>query len=198
MLSYNGSTALVVVDMQNDFAHPKGSLYVRGGEGILGRVNAEIARALAGGAAVAYSQDWHPQETTHFQTQGGIWPVHCVGETWGAAFVDGLALAEGALHVRKGTGGEDGYSSFSVRHPESGVRWATELEAFLKQREIREVVIMGLATDYCVKETALDALRLGFSVAVLGEAVRAVNLAVGDGERALAEVVAAGGRVMGG
>jgi len=193
MTSYDERTALIVTDVQNDFADPNGSLYVKGGEAILGFVNGEIARAREGGALVVYTQDWHPPSTPHFAKDGGVWPVHCVMETWGADFFPGLSV-EGPV-VRKGTGGEDGYSAFSVRDPESGERDATQLEGLLRERNIERVVIVGLATDYCVKETALDAVRLGFETVVLDEGARAVDLQPGDGERALQEVRAAGAKV---
>jgi nicotinamidase/pyrazinamidase len=193
---YDARTALIIVDVQNDFADAGGSLYVRGGESVVPRINAEVEAAAAAGALIACSQDWHPPSTPHFQKDGGVWPVHCLAESWGAAFHPGLRLPEDVRVIRKGTGGEDGYSAFSVRDPRSGASRDTELGAWLRQHAIERVVIAGLATDYCVKETALDALRLGLQVEVLGDAVKAVDLQPGDGERALAAVVAAGGRVL--
>jgi nicotinamidase/pyrazinamidase len=190
---YDVRTALLVVDVQNDFADPSGSLYVREGERMVEPANQEIGRALAGGASVVYTQDWHPERTPHFQTDGGIWPVHCVQETWGAAFHPDLRVV-GEV-IRKGTGGEDGYSGFSVRDPVSGERNATRLGSVLEERGIERVVLAGLATDYCVKETALDAMRLGFETTVLARAVRAVDLSPGDGDRAMEEIRRAGGHV---
>jgi len=193
-VEYDGHTALIVVDVQNDFADPKGSLYVRGGEQVLAVANREIAAARAAGAFVAFSQDWHPESTPHFQKDGGVWPVHCVRDSWGAAFVPGLDVA-GAEVIQKGTGGEDGYSAFTVRDPTSGEPQATRLGSLLKVHAVERVVIIGLATDYCVKDTALDALRLGYPITVLAGAVRAVDLQRGDGDRALDAVRAAGGTV---
>ena len=190
MTHYDGLTALVVVDMQNDFAAPDGSLSVRGGVDVLEVVNAQVAVARRAGALCVYTLDWHPPDTPHFAKDGGPWPVHCVAGTWGAALVDGLAV-EGP-QVRKGTGGEDGYSGFSVRDPVSGTRSPTELEQLLRAHGARRVVIVGLATDYCVKETALDAVRLGFEAVVLREGVRAVDVEPGDGDAALASMAAAG------
>jgi nicotinamidase/pyrazinamidase len=190
MPAYDASSALLVVDVQNDFADPKGSLYVRGGEEILERANAEIHAASDAGALVVYTQDWHPPSTPHFQKDGGIWPVHCVRETWGAQFVPGLRV-QGPV-IRKGTGGEDGYSGFSVRDPESGERSATELEKELRSHGTRRVVIAGLATDYCVVETVVDAKHLGFETAVLRDAIRAVNLKPDDGDRAIDRMREAG------
>lgn len=193
LVDYDDKTALIVVDVQNDFADPSGSLYVSGGEEVVGVVNREIDRAVASGAAVVYTQDWHPESTPHFEKDGGIWPVHCVQETWGAALHPELKV-QGDV-VRKGTGGEDGYSGFAVRDPQSGEEHQTRLEAVLRERGIERVVVVGLATDYCVKETALDAAAKGFSTTVLKDAVRSVDLRPGDGRRALEVVEAAGGRV---
>jgi nicotinamidase/pyrazinamidase len=193
MVDHDRSTALVVVDVQNDFADPKGSLYVGEGERVVPLVNREIQRGLVAGALVAYTQDWHPPETAHFQSGGGVWPEHCVQHTWGAQLHPNLRVA-GEV-VRKGQGGEDGYSDFTVRDPGTGQEAATPLEGLLRRRGIGRVVVVGLATDYCVKETALDAVRLGFDTVVLGGLVRAVDLQPGDGERALAAMRAAGARV---
>jgi nicotinamidase/pyrazinamidase len=195
MVRFDAGTALLVVDVQNDFADPKGALYVAGGETVLPLVNAMLADAVAAGAAVVYSRDWHPASTPHFQKFGGVWPVHCVGGSWGAEFHPRLHLVDGAEHVLKGAGGEDGYSAFSVRDPASGATSATQLEAILRARGIERLVVVGLATDYCVRETALDALRLGFDTTVVRAAVAAVDLERGDGERALEAIVAAGGHV---
>jgi nicotinamidase/pyrazinamidase len=189
-------SALVVVDVQNDFGHPKGSLYVRGAGEILPVVNGLVAEAERAGAVVAYTKDWHPAETPHFAKFGGTWPVHCARGTWGAELVEGLSLANAAVVVHKGTGGEDGYSGFTVRDPVTGAERKTGLEAILRRLGVHRVVAVGLATDYCVRATALDALAAGFETTVVRDAVRAVDLTPGDGERALAEVAAAGGTVV--
>lgn len=193
MARYDERTALVVVDVQNDFAHPSGSLYVRGGEEVVPLIDREIEAALAAGALVVYTQDWHPPSTPHFQKDGGIWPVHCVQDTWGAAFHPDLRV-EGPV-VRKGADGRDGYSGFSVRDPRSGETEATELERILRERGVERLVVCGLATDYCVLETVLDARRLGFPTTVLREAIRAVDLQPGDGERALERMREAGAEI---
>jgi nicotinamidase/pyrazinamidase len=190
MPGYDASTALVVVDLQNDFADPAGSLAVAGGSEIVPKVNAEIERARAAGALVVYTQDWHPEHTPHFAADGGIWPAHGVRETWGAQLHPELHVA-GPV-VRKGSSGEDGYSGFTMRHPASGETRPTELDELLRQRGIRAVRICGLATDYCVKATALDAASLGYRTTVLTDAVAAVDLVPGDGDRALEELEAAG------
>ena len=192
MPGYDERTALVVVDLQNDFADPAGGLSVAGGDAIVPLVNGEIASARAAGGLVVYTQDWHPESTPHFAKDGGIWPVHCVGGTWGAELHPAFELSADASRVRKGTNGEDGYSGFTMRDPTSGEEVSTELEALLRDRGVERVVVCGLATDYCVKATALDSARLGFETVLLGDAVAAVNLEAGDGDRALDEMRAAG------
>jgi len=187
---YGPHVVLVVVDVQNDFADPAGSLYVNGGSEIVATVNAEVESAIGAGATVVYTQDWHPSHTPHFAQDGGIWPVHCVADTWGAALHKDL-LVRGPI-IRKGTQGEDGYSGFSMRNPTGGETIPTELGPTLARELATRIVVCGLATDYCVKATALDGIRLGYETTVLVDAVRAVNLTQDDGERALDELVAAG------
>ncbi|HYM84219.1 MAG TPA: isochorismatase family protein, partial [Candidatus Dormibacteraeota bacterium] len=183
-------TALIIVDVQNDFADPAGSLAVRDGAAVVPVLEAEIAAARAASSTVVYTQDWHPAHTPHFAQDGGIWPVHCVEETWGAALHRALTV-DGPV-IRKGAHGEDGYSGFTMRDPATGETVPTELEGMLRQRAVTRVVIGGLATDYCVRSTALDAVRLGFRTVVLTAAVRAVDLEAGDGDRALTELAGAG------
>jgi nicotinamidase/pyrazinamidase len=193
MVGYDAATALIVVDVQNDFADPRGSLSVREGDAVVPVANAAVEHARAAGALIVYTQDWHPQTTSHFAKDGGIWPVHCVQGTWGAAFHPDLRV-EGPT-VRKGADGRDGYSGFSVRDPDSGDVSVTELGALLAERGVRRVVVAGLATDYCVVETVLDARRLGLDVVVLAEGVRAVDLEPGDGDRALERMRDAGATI---
>ena len=193
---FDPGTALLVVDVQNDFADPNGSLSVRGAEDILPVVNAAARAAASAGGFVAYTQDWHPPSTPHFAKDGGIWPVHCVARTWGAEFHPDLRVV--GPSVLKGSNGEDGYSAFTMRDPETGETISTELERMLRERSIERVVIGGLATDYCVKATGLDAVRLGFETTVLADAIAAVDLEPGDGDRALAELEAAGVTIVGG
>jgi nicotinamidase/pyrazinamidase len=185
MIRYSEHTALIVVDCQNDFADAKGSLYVRGGEDVVASVNAEIVRALASGSGVFYTQDWHPATTPHFQKDGGIWPVHCVADTWGAEFHPRLIVA--GPTIRKGTNGEDGYSGFKMRDPVTGQTTATELGNMVS--EYRHVVVTGLALDYCVKATALDAAQMELDTLVLLQATAAVNLSPDDGAKAVEELV---------
>jgi len=189
-VSYDPQTALIVVDVQNDFASPDGSLYVSGGEEVAPLINRASEQARASGGRVIYTADWHPDSTPHFAKDGGIWPVHCVGDTWGAEFH--LDLVVDGPVVRKGVNGEDGYSGFTTRDPVTLGTVPTELPKLLADAGITKLVVAGLATDYCVKSTVLDALEQGFPAWLLAEAIRAVDLEEGDGDRALAEVVAAG------
>ena len=192
---YGPEVGLVIVDVQNDFADPAGSLYVNGGSEVVPLVNAEVAQALKAGAVIVYTQDWHPAHTPHFAADGGLWPAHCVQGTWGAQLHPELAV-RGPI-VRKGAHGEDGYSGFSMREPDGGPPIPTELDGTLSRGGVQRIVVCGLATDYCVLATALDGVRLGYEVAVLADAVRAVDLARGDGQRALDELAAAGVVVVG-
>lgn len=193
MADYDARTALIVVDVQNDFADPAGSLSVTGAEAVVARTNEEIARAREAGSPVFYTQDWHPAHTPHFEQDGGIWPVHCVQDSWGAAFHPALHV-DGEV-IRKGANGEDGYSAFTMRDPQSGEEVPTVLHGQLAERGIERVAIVGLATDYCVKETALDARRLGFETVVIRDAIAAVDLEDGDGAAALGAMAAAGAQL---
>lgn len=192
-LNYDRETALVVVDVQNDFADPNGGIYVAGGDEVVPVINAEIAQARSSGARVVYTADWHPETTPHFAKDGGTWPVHCVGDTWGASFHPNL-IVDGPV-VRKGTGGEDGYSGFSMKDPETEEVSETGLRDQLGRWGIKRIVVCGLATDYCVKATALDGAQFGFDVILLQGAIRAVDLETGDGDRAIEEMKEAGCRL---
>jgi len=192
-MNHDEKTALIVVDVQNDFADARGSLYVAEGETVVPVVNRAVKGARAAGALVVYTQDWHPESTPHFEKDGGIWPVHCVMGTWGAEFHPDL-LVEGEV-VRKGASGHDGYSGFTERHPSTSEELPTPLVDMLRGRGVERVAIAGLATDYCVKETAIDSLDHGFDTTVLADGVRGVNLEAGDDERALDAVRAAGGSI---
>ncbi len=187
-MTFAPESALIVVDMQNDFAHPDGSLYVEGADAVIAAVNAQIVRALAADSIVVYTRDWHPESTPHFEKDGGIWPVHCVAGTWGAAYHDRVLVA--GPEIRKGGNGEDGYSGFSMRDPVSGEEASTGLSEALG--DAQSVVVTGLALDYCVKETALDARRHSLDVLLPLGATAAVNLAEGDGDAALRELETAG------
>jgi nicotinamidase/pyrazinamidase len=189
-VSYDARTALVVVDVQNDFADPAGALAVPGAALVISAVNTEVAAASAAGSTIVYTQDWHPPRTPHFVTDGGPWPVHCVHDTWGAELHPGLVVAGEA--VRKGTGGEDGYSGFTMRDPTNGAEASTGLDELLRDRHVERVVVVGLALDYCVKATALDAVAHGYECVVPRAATAAVEVNAGDGAAAMAELVVAG------
>ena len=184
--------ALIVVDVQNDFVDPAGNLHVQDAPSVVPYINAMIAEARTEGRLIVYTQDWHPEVTPHFAKDGGIWPVHCVAETWGSQFYRELDVADAPQIVKKGTGGEDGYSGFSMRDPESGRESDTTMEALLRCHCIDEVDVVGIATDYCVKETALDARRRGFATAVYRNCMKGVDLQSGDSEAAINSMIAAG------
>jgi nicotinamidase/pyrazinamidase len=181
--------ALLVVDLQNDFC-PGGALGVAGGDAVVPVLN-DYARAFAdAGAPVLASRDWHPTRTRHFRAWGGPWPPHCVQGTRGAEFHPGLALPPSARVFSKGMDPEsDAYSAFQAEGEDG-----TPLPEALRRLGVRRLFVGGLATDYCVKATALDARRAGLDVVLLEDAVRAVDVAPGDGERALDEMQAAGVR----
>ena len=120
MQRYRPGTALIVVDVQNDFADPAGGLSVAGGEAVIPAIDREIEMAVTNGAIVVATQDWHPASTPHFAKDGGIWPVHCVADSWGAQLHPDLALPDDTPRVRKGANGEDGYSGFTMRDTVSG------------------------------------------------------------------------------
>lgn len=181
--------ALVVVDVQNDFC-PGGSLAVPDGDQVVPVLNRYAERFGEAGVPVFASRDWHPAKTKHFQAYGGVWPPHCVQGTRGAEFHPGLEMPEGTVVVSKGMDPEqDAYSAFQAEDGH-GTLFARALSAC----GVRRLWVGGLATDYCVKATVLDALREGFEVRVLADAIRAVDLQQGDGERAIAEMRGAGAR----
>jgi nicotinamidase/pyrazinamidase len=175
--------ALLIIDFQNDFT-PGGALPVEHGDEIAPRLG-ELAADPRFDVVVA-TRDWHPPDHGSFKEQGGIWPVHCVQGTAGAELHPSLDRSRIDLVVDKGQDrNTEGYSGFE----------ATGLETLLRDRGVDRVTIGGLATDYCVKNTALDALRFGFDVTVDRAAVRGVEVEPGDSERALGEMLAAGATV---
>jgi len=176
--------ALVVIDVQNDFADQKGGLYVPGGEQVVPAIN----KMMPHFDHVVYTQDWHPLVTPHFQKDGGIWPVHCVQDTWGAKLHPDLLIKGPSF--RKGHEG-DGYSGFHTRENDDSIT-PTGLHKYLQDQGVDRVTVCGLATDYCVKATAIDAAHHGYHVVVPRHAVRAVNLNPGDGDQALREMKDAG------
>jgi nicotinamidase/pyrazinamidase len=173
--------ALVIVDFQNDFTPPDGALAVPDGDAIAGRLN-ELASSGDFDLVVA-TRDWHPPDHGSCAERGGPWPVHCVRDTPGALLHPALDASLVEATIDKGQdAGTEGYSGFED----------TRLEELLRERGIDQVTVVGLATDYCVKNTALDALRAGFQVTVDTTAVRGVDVAPGDSERALDELREAG------
>jgi nicotinamidase/pyrazinamidase len=181
----SGRRALIVVDVQNDFC-PGGSLAVERGDEVVAPLNRLIAEFLERGEPVYKSRDWHPAQTRHFAAYGGTWPVHCVQNTRGAEFHRDLLDDPRIQIISKGTGDEDQYSAFD----------GTNLAELLSEKGVTEVYVGGLATDYCVKNTVLDALREGFKVKALTEAMRAVNLQPGDDVRAVEEMRRAGAEII--
>jgi nicotinamidase/pyrazinamidase len=175
--------ALVIVDYQNDF-NPGGALAVTGGDEIADRINGLAADDRF--ELVVATRDWHPPQHSSFAEQGGPWPVHCVAGTPGAELHPALDRGSVDVIVDKGSDpATEGYSGFD----------GTDLASLLRERHIDHVTIVGLATDYCVKNTALDALREGFPVTVDSTAVRGVDVQPGDSERALEELRAAGASI---
>jgi nicotinamidase/pyrazinamidase len=178
------SHALIVVDYQNDFADPGGALSVPEGDTIAGRIN-DLAHSGTYDLVVA-TRDWHPSNHGSFAEQGGPWPVHCVQDTPGAQLHPALDAAAVDVIVDKGQDpATEGYSGFD----------GTRLGDLLRERGVSEVTVVGLATDYCVKQTAIEALQEGFTVIVDTTAVRGVEVQPGDSERAIAEMRAAGANV---
>jgi nicotinamidase/pyrazinamidase len=179
--------ALIVVDVQNDFC-PGGSLAVAHGEEVVAPLNKLMREFLDRGEPVFKTRDWHPEKTKHFQMYGGTWPVHCVQNTKGAEFHPDLLDDPRVTVVSKGFDeSADGYSGFD----------GTRLAETLREENVEEVWIGGLATDYCVKETVLDARRHGFKVKALADAMRPVHLNPADGEKAVTEMSAAGAEIVG-
>jgi nicotinamidase/pyrazinamidase len=175
--------ALVVVDIQNDFC-PGGALAVPGGDAVIPRVNRTIALFGRRGLPVVFTRDWHPRHTKHFKEFGGAWPPHCIQGTKGARFHPDLQVPKGALVLSKGMDPEvDSYSGFQA-FTENG----RDLESTLRELAVDELFVCGLATDYCVRATALDGLRRGFNVRILRDAIRGVDAKSGDSEVAMKEM----------
>src|SRR5262245_30054404 len=183
-------SALLVVDVQNDFC-PGGALAVPRGDRVVLALNRYITSALHDGAPIYASRDWHPPITTHFVSQGGPWPPHCVRDTRGAEFHPNLALPSQTIVITKGESTDKpGYSAFEGRTPEG-----QPLLADLQLRQITHLYVGGLATDYCVKHSVLDARAAGLQVTVLEDAIAGVDLQPGDSTTAIAEMQKAGARV---
>lgn len=174
--------ALLVVDIQNDFC-PGGSLAVKDGNAVVEPTNRLIESFTGAGLPIIFTRDWHPVRHSSFTEFGGIWPAHCVTDTYGAAFHDDLLIPGNSIIVSKADKTDrDAYSGFE----------GTKLDAKLKNLNVDEVIVAGLATDYCVKNTVLDALKLGYRTIISEECMRAVNVNPEDGANAVEEMVAAG------
>ncbi len=182
-------SALLIVDVQNDFC-PGGTLGIAGGDDIIPLINQYIELFQQQRLPIIASRDWHPQVTKHFKEFGGVWPVHCIQGSTGAMFHAGLHLPPDTLVFSKGMDPEK--DDYSALHAWS--KAGTPLPTFLTSEGIKHIYICGLATDYCVRQTALEGLRQQFAVTVLVDAVRGVDLEPGDSEHALAEMLAAGSR----
>lgn len=179
--------ALVVVDVQNDFC-PGGSLAVAHGDEVVAPLNKLMREFLDRGEPVYKTRDWHPEKTKHFAAYGGTWPVHCVQNTRGAEFHPDLLDDPRITVISKGFDDRaDGYSGFD----------GTQLGQLLRDEDVEEIWVGGLATDYCVKQTVLDGVREGFKVKALADAMRAVNVQPDDGKKAIEEMRAAGAEIVG-
>lgn len=180
--------ALLLVDVQNDFV-PGGSLAVAQGDRVLEPINRWLARFSQAGLPVFATRDWHPPDHCSFTARGGPWPPHCVAQSPGAAFATGLKVPTDArltVISKATTRDADAYSGFE----------GTDLDERLRDAGVRRLFVGGLATDYCVLNTVLDACRLGYDVTVLHCAIRPVEVHPGDGERALAAMSEAGARIL--
>jgi len=182
-------SALLIVDVQNDFC-PNGSLAIPEGDSIIPVLNKYIKIFSSGTLPVFASRDWHPKKTTHFNDFGGPWPAHCVQESHGARFHPMLRLPESAIILSKGMDPEaDSYSAFQAVDAKGN-----EFADLLKKFSIKELFVGGLATDYCVRWTVLDALKFGLRVFLLIDAIKGVNLRKNDSEAAVEEMVSLGAK----
>ncbi|OGW43274.1 MAG: nicotinamidase [Nitrospirae bacterium RBG_16_43_11] len=176
------NSAIIAVDIQNDFC-PGGALPVPDGDAVVYSMNLYITKFSKMGLPVYFTRDWHPQNHISFKTNGGIWPEHCVQETYGAELHKKLLIPSRAVIISKGISPDnDGYSGFEE----------TDLDKRLKAKNIRQLFIGGLATDYCVKSTVLDALHAGFDVVFLSDASKGVDVNTGDSEQAIDEMLREG------
>jgi len=190
-VSSSDRSALLVVDVQKDFC-PGGALAVPDGDRVVPALNRHIAEATAREWPVYASRDWHPPVTAHFRPYGGEWPPHCIQHTDGAAFHHGLQLPDSATIVSKGQAADShGYSALEGYTPDGRT-----LLADLQERQIDHLYVGGLATDYCVKHSVLDARQAGLKVTILADSVAGVDVKPGDSERAIAEMRAAGAEIV--
>lgn len=178
--------ALIVVDVQNDFC-PGGALAVTDGDKVVDPINELSKQFEADGLPIIFTRDWHPANHLSFKENGGIWPPHCIAGTPGAAFHPNLYFPSVAFLVSKATEPDmEAYSGFQ----------GTGLASWLRQIDVDELVVAGLATDYCVKNTVIDAIKLGFKVTVSLNAIKAVNVNPTDGEAAINEMKSLGVQIV--
>lgn len=187
-------SALIVVDVQNDFC-PGGALGVEDGDAVVPVLNEWIEAFRSAGRPVVYTQDWHPAGHMSFKEQGGIWPVHCVQDTDGAAFHPELTV-DGYVFRKAFTKEKEGYSGFDGCLARDGGVSDVDLATWLKEQGVRKVYVGGLTTDYCVKATVLDAIEHGLEAAFIHSASRPVNVQPGDESRAIQEMKDAGATVV--
>lgn len=182
--------ALLIVDVQNDFC-PGGALQIPDGDRVIEPINRAIQHFVAAGLPILASRDWHPPDTRHFRNFGGVWPIHCVQGTEGAAFHPALRLPDGMVVLSKGINPElDGYSAFEgITHD------GKMLMELLRELAVGKLYIGGLATDYCVLCTTLEALRNSFKVTVLTDAVAGVDIVAGESACAIEDMVNAGAQL---
>lgn len=180
------NAALIVVDVQNDFC-PGGSLAVSQGDSVVAPLNRVIRLFEAQKLPVFLTRDWHPANHSSFRAQGGPWPLHCVQNSPGAAFHPELEIPNDAAIISKGVNpADDSYSTFDK----------TELDTLLRRRKVKTLYVGGLATDYCVKETVMDGLKLGYKVYLLEGAHRGVEVKPGDSAAAIDAMKKAGAQII--
>ena len=176
------SSALIIVDVQNDFL-PGGALPVPNGDQVIVPLNNYIRVFRERNLPIIATRDWHPENHISFKNRGGPWPPHCIKNTWGAEFPKELTLPSDVIIISKAfREDEEAYSGFQ----------GTNLDNVLKELGVDRLFIGGLATDYCVKATVLDALRLGYQVMLLLDAIRGVDVNPGDSEKAIREMISSG------
>ena len=184
-LSIGEHDALIVVDVQNDFL-PGGALAVNDGDAVIPLINECMQLFAAGRLSIYATRDWHPDDHCSFTENGGIWPKHCVADSPGAQFAERLAFPDDVTIVSKGTVSEkEAYSGFQ----------GTGLSDQLQEKGVERLIVGGLATDYCVLHTVNDALENGFDVVILTNAIRAVDLNSGDGDRAIESMLGRGAKI---
>ena len=183
--------ALLIVDVQNDFC-PGGALGIPQGDKIIPAINKYTKAFSSKKLPIFVTRDWHPVRTKHFKDFGGVWPVHCIQNTLGSAFHSKLKLPKGAIFLYKGMDPEkDSYSAFQAQELNG-----TGFAHLLKLLKVNELYICGLATDYCVRFSTLDALKHGVKVKILIDAIKGVDLKKGDSQKAIKEMTRKGAKTI--